>query len=159
MSIIQNMRIIDKLIVHCSATREGQDIRFHTIKKWHVEDNNWSDIGYHYVIHLDGSIHAGRPIERIGAHTKRHNKSSIGICYVGGMDKTFTSSKDTRTIAQKKSLRILLLELKAAYPDAVVYGHRDFSNKDCPSFDAQEEYKWISDGYKHKPREKKEKII
>jgi len=26
------------------------------------------------------------------------------------------------------------------YPDAIVYGHRDFSTKACPSFDAKKEY-------------------
>ena len=50
------MRNINKIIVHCSATPEGRDVKVETIKKWHVEDNGWSDIGYHWVIELDGSI-------------------------------------------------------------------------------------------------------
>ena len=46
------MRSINEIIIHCSATREGQDISVDTIKKWHVEGRGWSDIGYHFYICL-----------------------------------------------------------------------------------------------------------
>ena len=142
------MRDIDKIIVHCSATREGQHIDVDTIRQWHTsEPRNWSDIGYHYVIYLDGSIVPGRPEERQGAHCKGNNKTSIGVCYVGGVEKDGKTPKDTRTGEQKAAVAALLLELKSVYCDAVIHGHRDFSNKACPSFDATEEYAWISSHY------------
>ena len=147
------MRKIDKIIVHCSATREGQHIDVDTIRQWHTsEPRNWSDIGYHYVIYLDGSIVPGRPEERQGAHCKDNNKTSIGICYIGGVEAERGANgkwipKDTRTPEQEASLAALLLELKSVYCDAVVHGHRDFSNKACPSFDATTEYAWISSYY------------
>ena len=50
------MRSINEIIVHCSATREGQHIPVETIKKWHVEGRGWSDIGYHFYVELDGTI-------------------------------------------------------------------------------------------------------
>lgn len=140
------MRAINKLIVHCSATREGQHITVDTIRRWHLK-RGWSDIGYHYVIYLDGSIHEGRPIERAGAHTKGHNSESIGICYIGGVESDGKTPKDTRTPEQVQALAELLLELKSIHCDAVVHGHRDFAAKACPSFDATEEYKWISEHY------------
>jgi len=147
------MRIIDKLIVHCSATREGQHISVDTIRRWHVDGRGWSDIGYHYVVYLDGSVHEGRPIERSGAHTIGQNKNSIGICYIGGVEEDGKTPKDTRTEEQKSALEKLLLDLKCEYPDSTVHGHRDFARKACPSFDATNEYKWISDGYDKKPEE------
>ena len=147
------MRSIDKLIVHCSATREGRHIDVDTIRRWHVDGRGWSDIGYHYVIYLDGSVHDGRPIERSGAHTIGQNRNSIGICYIGGVKKDGKTPKDTRTEEQKLALEQLLLDLKCEYPDATVHGHRDFAPKACPSFDATTEYKWISDGYQEKPEE------
>jgi N-acetylmuramoyl-L-alanine amidase len=79
------MRNIEKIIVHCAATREGQHIKTDTIRNWHLK-RGWSDIGYHYVIELDGTIGIGRPIERSGAHTKGLNSNSIGVCYVGGVE-------------------------------------------------------------------------
>jgi hypothetical protein len=50
---------------------------------------------------------------------------------------------DTRTEDQKEALVDLLVELKDAY-GGTVYGHRDFSNKECPGFDAKTEYENIS---------------
>jgi len=146
------MRKINEIIVHCSATREGQEISVDTIRQWHIR-RGWSDIGYHFVIYLDGSVHEGRPLERIGAHTIGHNRNSIGVCYIGGMNKEYTKAKDTRTTAQKESLKKLLMSYKNKYKDIKIYGHRDFANKACPSFDATSEYKWISDGKHKTPKE------
>lgn len=109
------------------------------IKRWHTEERGWSDIGYHWVVELDGSLHAGRPEEISGAHCKGHNSSSIGICYVGGSDSE-GNSKDTRTEGQRDALVALIKEILDRYPDAEVFGHRDFSTKACPSFDAKTEY-------------------
>ena len=137
------MRNIDLIVVHCSATPEGKHFSTETIRGWHVNERKWSDIGYHYVVELDGKVRAGRPVERVGAHVKGYNRSSIGICYVGGMTNDMKSPKDTRNDAQIKSLECLLLELKVKYPNALIRGHRDYSSKACPSFDAKEEYCWI----------------
>ena len=135
------MRKINKLIVHCSATPEGRDVKTETIKDWHVNGNHWKDTGYHYVIERDGSIHKGRDENVIGAHCSGQNANSIGICYVGGVAKDGKTPKDTRTDAQKQSLLELLKELKAKYPNAAIHGHREFAAKACPSFDAKYEYK------------------
>lgn len=134
------MRIINEIIIHCSATPEGKDYTVEQIKQWHKQ-RGFSDIGYHYVIYRDGSIHSGRPIERIGAHCLKHNAHSIGICYIGGVSKDGKTPKDTRTDAQKESLIKLIKELKAKYPKATVHGHREYANKACPCFDAKNEYK------------------
>jgi N-acetyl-anhydromuramyl-L-alanine amidase AmpD len=74
-------RRIDLLVVHHSASPLSTTIQ--DIRKWHMDDNGWDDIGYHYVIHQDGSIHAGRPIWLMGAHALGANLNSIGICVVG----------------------------------------------------------------------------
>lgn len=141
--IKKSKRKITMLIVHCSATPEGRDVKTETIKDWHVNGNHWKDIGYHYVIELDGSIHKGRDENVIGAHCSGKNAHSIGICYVGGVAKDGKTPKDTRTEAQKQSLIKLLKELKAKYPNATIHGHREFAAKACPSFDAKAEYKHL----------------
>jgi N-acetylmuramoyl-L-alanine amidase len=136
---------IDKLIIHCSATREGQHISLETIKDWHVNGRGWSNVGYHYIIYLDGTIKKGRADNIPGAHCKDFNRKSLGICYVGGVEEDGKTPKDTRTTRQIDSLESLLLTLKAIHTDSTVHGHRDFSNKACPSFDATEEYSYISE--------------
>ena len=148
------MRKIDKIILHCAATPEGRDISMETIKSWHVKGNGWSDIGYHYVIELDGTIKEGRPMHRSGAHTKGHNTGSIGVCYVGGMDKN-KNAKDTRTDAQRTAMDELIADLMKEYKGASVHGHNEFSAKACPSFDVSKEY---GTPKKTKSKKKDEKI-
>ena len=133
------MRTISKIIIHCSATPEGKDFTVQQIRQWHMQGNGWRDIGYHYVIYRDGSIHEGRPVERAGAHTKGYNSHSIGICYIGGCAADGKTPKDTRTEAQKAALIRLVAELKVIYPSASVHGHNQFANKACPSFNVQNE--------------------
>lgn len=132
------MRTINKIIVHCTATPEHQKVTVADINQWHRQ-RGMRCIGYHYVIYLDGSIHAGRAESEIGAHCSGQNAHSIGVCYVGGCDHAL-KPKDTRTLEQKTALVSLLRNLKSKYPNAKIYGHRDFSNKACPSFDAKAEY-------------------
>lgn len=133
------MRKITKIIVHCTATPEGREASREEVRKWHLQ-RGFTDIGYHYLIHLDGKVDKGRDEEVIGAHCTGYNHDSIGVCYVGGCDAAM-KPKDTRTPAQKTALLTLLKDLKRKYPDAKIYGHRDFAPKACPSFDAKTEYK------------------
>ena len=133
------MRKIDKIFIHCSATPEGRDIKMETIKSWHVKGRGWRNIGYHFVIELDGTLKVGRPMEQMGAGVKGHNANSIHVCYVGGLDKN-KKAKDTRTQAQRETLNTIIGGLLKEYPDASVHGHNEFSNKACPSFDVQKEF-------------------
>jgi N-acetylmuramoyl-L-alanine amidase len=142
MKLIKSVRQITKIILHCSATREGQDVSVETIRKWHL-NRGWSDIGYHYVIYLDGSIHEGRPVNRSGAHTKGYNSKSIGVCYIGGVEKDGKTPKDTRTPEQDTALTNLITALLEMYPTATLHGHNEFANKACPSFDVQNEYNFL----------------
>ena len=134
------MRTITLIIVHCSATKEGQDFTVEDIDHWH-RARGWKCIGYHYVIYRDGSIHRGRPEEQVGAHCVNHNKHSIGVCYIGGLDQN-GKSKDTRTPAQKEAMLKLLKELKTKYPNALITSHHTFNpQKACPCFNAEHEYR------------------
>lgn len=161
-------RLIDEIIIHCSATKEGKPFSADQINAAHKPRrfSTYVDakgrtryIGYHFLIHLDGTIEACRPIPRIGCHASGHNTRSIGICYIGGLDARDTDGrmiKDTRTPAQKAALIRLIKQLKAEYPTIKrVIGHRDTSPdlngngiidpyefiKGCPCFDAIPEYK------------------
>ncbi len=134
------MRKINKIIIHCSATPEGREHDVADIRRWHLK-RGFNDIGYHYLIHIDGTIEEGRPINKQGAHCSGQNRGSIGICYVGGMSKDMKKAKDTRTQAQKDSLIKLMHKLIYKYnKDMTIHGHNEYANKACPSFNVQEEY-------------------
>ena len=133
------MRKITLLIVHCSATPEGKDYGAADIDRWHRQ-KGWSQIGYHYVVRLDGTIERGRPESVVGAHCQHHNRHSIGICYVGGLAADGVTPKDTRTLEQRATLYALLKSLHDSYPRALIVGHNTFSPKSCPCFDPVTEY-------------------
>ena len=146
------MRTITLIVLHCSATRTTQKYTFRQCREDHL-GRGYKDIGYHYYISRDGQVHEGRPLWQVGAHCKGHNQHSIGICYEGGLDSLGTPC-DTRTRAQRQSLRALLTRLHDQFPTAIILGHRDLSPdldgngritpeewmKQCPCFDAIVDY-------------------
>lgn len=132
---MQKRKETKEIILHCSATPEGRDIKAKDIRQWH-KNQGWQDIGYHYVIDLDGTVEKGRDESMVGAHCTNHNSKSIGICYVGGCDKNM-QAKDTRTQAQKDALLDLVFLLLQNYHLTLndVYCHNNFDkHKACPSF-------------------------
>ena len=135
------MRTINEIIIHCSGTPAGQPVSVESMRRYHVHQRGWRDIGYHFIIYLDGSVRHGRPVAQAGAHCRGHNSHSMGICYVGGLDSSGRPC-DTRTPAQKAAMARLVRELKAQYPAATVHGHCEFAAKACPCFDVQ---RWWAD--------------
>ena len=132
------MRKIEKIILHCTATREGRDYSVADVTAWH-KARGFRTIGYHYLVHLDGRVEYGRPVSEVGAHCTGQNARSIGVCYVGGLDADGKTPKDTRTAAQRYMLRELVRGLQRQYPGATVHGHREFAAKACPCFDVRTE--------------------
>lgn len=153
------MKTIDSIIIHCSATKAGQDLRAKDIDRMHKQ-RGFNQIGYNFVVDLDGTIENGRPLSIDGAHCNTkgfsdssYNKHSVGVCYIGGLDSDGKPS-DTRTDWQKVSLRNLVAKLCKEYPIIEVLGHRDTSPdlngngeiepfeyiKVCPCFDVQKEF-------------------
>ncbi|MGD9727918.1 MAG: peptidoglycan recognition family protein [Nitrospiraceae bacterium] len=79
------------IIMHHSQTKDGTTKDFDAIKKYHMEVNGWSNIGYHYVIEaVNGKYEVlpGRAEDQKGAHTKEltFNAEGLGICLVGNFD-------------------------------------------------------------------------
>jgi len=150
---------IDAIVIHCSATPAGKDIKAADIEREHKK-RGFKCIGYNYVIDLDGTVEVGRPLTMDGAHCntvglsgKPYNKHSVGICYVGGLDAK-GKPKDTRTKAQRIALNDLVWNLFELYDIKEIIGHRDASPdldgdgevepseyiKACPCFDVKAEF-------------------
>ena len=121
------MRKITKIIVHCSDSDVEAHDNLETIRKWHVDERGWDDVGYHYVITKDGSVKQGRDIGKAGAHTFGHNDDSIGICLTG---------KEDFTPSQFFSLAWTIRDIFDMYPDIQkVLPHNFYTQgKTCPNF-------------------------
>ena len=150
------MRTINKIIIHCSATFPKQKCDVEIIRGWHTDPKKpggpYQDIGYHFVILRDGTVASGRPLELVGAHTLNHNKNSIGICLVGGLQdgsggdanndgiiEEFENGQRGKpeanyTPEQWAALQSLVTRLSKEYPKATIHGHNEFAAKACPCF-------------------------
>ena len=141
------MRVINLIVVHCSATRADRDFTENDLEVCH-RHRGFNGAGYHFYIRKNGDIKNTRPLEKPGAHALGYNAHSIGICYEGGLDVRYRPA-DTRTEWQKHSLRVLIRTLLMDYPGCRVCGHRDLSPdrngdgrispeewvKECPCFE------------------------
>ena len=78
------MRVINLIVVHCSATKADRDFTEQDLEVCHRR-RGMNGPGYHFYIRKNGDIKTTRPIEKIGAHARGHNAQSIGICYEGGI--------------------------------------------------------------------------
>lgn len=116
------MRKITHLVVHHSLTEDGDTKNWNAIRKYHIEHNGWSDIGYHYGIEKvrgEITLQYGRPVNKPGAHVKGMNSKTIGICVVGNYDKRAPSTE------KLQKLEILVRQLQRTFhvPSKNVIGH------------------------------------
>lgn len=131
------IRTINEIIIHCTDTEAGREVSVDEIRRWH-KARGFVDIGYHFIIHIDGAVEVGRPIEQVGAHCQGHNGNSIGVCYVGGRKNNRPT--DTRTPEQRTAMYNLLRMLQDHFDGCKIVGHRDYnSKKSCPCFDVRTE--------------------
>ena len=104
----------DTIVIHCSATPADMDIGVEKIKHWHVVDNGWDDVGYHYVIKRDGTLEEGRDESMVGSHAKAVNGTSLGICLIGGSNKQ-GDWENNFTDEQFETLKDIVIKLKDKY--------------------------------------------
>lgn len=134
-----NKERIKYIVVHCAATKPKQNIGVKEIDQWH-KDRGWAGCGYHYVIRRNGKLEEGRPLSRVGAHVRGHNRESIGVCLAGGLNK-MGKAEENFTKGQYKTLRKLIDGLYPQFINAMVIGHRDLDPmKACPCFDVSNWY-------------------
>jgi N-acetyl-anhydromuramyl-L-alanine amidase AmpD len=145
------MRPISEIIVHCTATRpewmwdRPTSEKVAEVRRWHMHDNGWKDIGYHFLIDRDGTVAKGRPIEQVGAHTMGHNVGTIGISLFGGHGSAANDTiADNFTDLQDAALHALIVRLMAIYKIAKVSGHNIYARKACPGFSVEEWFRGSS---------------
>lgn len=132
---------VDELIIHTAATAPGWmeghsvDDMVAEIRRWHVEQRGWRNIGYHRVIAPDGSVGIGRKLAEIPAQVAGHNRGKIGVCLVPvNRVEGVKRFEDFYTQEQRVALRDYILELEELTGPLRISGHNDYAAKDCPGF-------------------------
>jgi len=128
--------MIEKIIVHCSASPQNRGDDAETIHGWHKQ-RGWDGIGYHSVILENGVVQQGRPVYWQGAHCKGYNKNTLAVCLIGmGGD---------ATRLQLFSLKDVINQWLRNNPNAEIAGHNEYSTKECPGFDVKEWWQTVED--------------
>ncbi len=155
------MRPITEIIVHCTATERdwwagrSTAAKVAEVKRWHVQERKWKDIGYHYLIDRDGTVATGRPLDQVGAHVQGHNTGTIGIALFGGHGSNERDKfRQHFTPEQDKALRKLIADLRGRFPAIMrVTGHNQYAAKACPGFQVKE---WLAEKPAPEPAKKPE---
>jgi N-acetylmuramoyl-L-alanine amidase len=152
-------KYVTNIACHCTGGFGDVD----SILRYWFDVLKWKQVGYHRLIDLDGDIHDLADFNEVVNGVYGWNKKTLHVAYIGGVDPDNPKiSLDTRTMEQKRSIKIVLAEMleylhdngKDITKNLGVVGHRDFSTdlnknglidpfermKDCPSFDAILEY-------------------
>ena len=72
------------LVVHHSAfyKADGRATLLEA-QRLHRGDRGWADVGYHFMLDVDGVIYEGRNLGVRGVHTQGRNTGSAGVCLLG----------------------------------------------------------------------------
>jgi hypothetical protein len=131
------------LVIHCTATKQGQTVTSNDIRKWHLENRGWKQVGYSDMIHQNGIIENLVPYNtdssvdpwEITNGVEGHNSECRHIVYVGGLTTDGKTAADTRTGQQLKALQSYVKRTIEFHPEILVVGHNQFAAKACPGFD------------------------
>lgn len=128
---MKNLDRVSFIAIHCAGSRPDKyRMTVEDIRKMHVDQNGFDDIGYHYYITSEGHVHDGRSEAFAGAHEPKINATSIAICLEGGY-----RGRTDYPSPQLDALRYLIEDIRVSCPSAVVVGHNTFrDDKTCPNF-------------------------
>lgn len=109
--------------------------RLEAIRRVHVNQHQWADIGYHYAIDPAGRVWQARPLSLQGAHVKDNNHSNLGIVMLGNFERQRPSqaaleSLDRLIASEMRRFRVPITEIRT---------HREFAATACPGLHLQRE--------------------
>jgi hypothetical protein len=122
------------IIVHCSATKDSGTVSWGAIRNYHINDNGWTDIGYHFGVEDYGDeiiLLRGRAPWTSGAHCRAagRNRDSLGLCVVGDFDHEPPSEEKYAAVVAVLTSLCFMFNI----PPDRVRGHSEFEpNKTCP---------------------------
>tara|TARA_Y100000310_G_C20429867_1_gene690937 strand:+ start:235 stop:765 length:531 start_codon:yes stop_codon:yes gene_type:complete len=137
----RNLSEIDTIVVHQTDSKDSGKFGVYDIARYHVNNNGWAGIGYHYYIIKDGKIFKTQEPSTISYHASNWNTRSIGVVITG--DHRYNSSKTNEEIignTQYKALVWTLAKLQTQLPNkANILSHGELStSKSDPNLNMEQ---------------------
>uniref|UniRef100_A0AAZ3P8I3 Peptidoglycan recognition protein 1 n=1 Tax=Oncorhynchus tshawytscha TaxID=74940 RepID=A0AAZ3P8I3_ONCTS len=107
----------------------AQRVVIHHTALMHMQDRNFDDIGYNFLIGGDCTVYEGRGWGVVGTHTKGNNHNSLAIAFMGNFN------NESPSPAAKSSVKQLLqcgVSQGHFHPVFILLGHRDLRDTECP---------------------------
>jgi hypothetical protein len=104
--------------------------RLRSIQSAHQNNQNWADIGYHFIIDRQGTVWQGRELRYQGAHVGGANEGNVGVMLMGNFQEQQPAS------AQVASLQRTVQAIQRTFriPATQVRTHREWPTAatECP---------------------------
>ena len=121
------------VMIHHSATRQAGTLQYPAIRRFHVEERDWHDVGYHRLVELVEDLPVvvlGRDLHTVGAHCLGWNDRAIGWCFVGDFH---SGEAEPSQVALLAAARHMAAEMDLfKIPTKNILAHRDVSATACP---------------------------
>ncbi len=117
------------IIIHHAGLTRDMDIDVPAIHDMHL-GNGWAGIGYHFIIHKDGTIEEGRPLKYQGAHAYQNNQYTVGICMTGNYNLDYPPIEQALAVEQLTAALCDMYDIEPT--DYTIFGHRDLNDTSCP---------------------------
>ena len=114
------------IVIHHSLTADSGTVSWGAIRRYHVQELGWKEIGYQAGVELVGDAYEillGRLSDGPGAHAKEAgmNERSFGVCLIGNFDEAPPPEPQW-----EKALQLVRwLQRLFGIPAANVIGHRE----------------------------------
>ena len=120
----------NRIVIHHTGSETDTDASAAQIHDYHINGNGWAGIGYHFIVHKDGTIEEGRPLQYQGAHAYQNNQYSVGICMTGNYNLAYPPRE--QALAVEKLTAALCKNYDIEPDEYTIFGHRDLNDTSCP---------------------------
>lgn len=130
---VRELSLVNYLAIHQSGGLDTQTPV--DLANYHIQNNGWDGIGYHFIIDQDGIVYYVGDISTARANVADLNEAVIGICLIGNFSGNLEPTPEQLTSTHK------LCEFLINYPGLVnikswdkIVGHKELPNQqtDCP---------------------------
>lgn len=121
-----------RILVHHSASHDTEAMNSEAIRRYHIEERGWVDVGYHYLVENVHGVYVavpGRSLGKPGAHCPGQNTVAIGVCLIGN----FVAEAPSAAQLDKVSELCSELCLRFGIPVEEIHPHNRFRKTECPA--------------------------